>query len=202
MNRLLLQFAKLNVVRNIAVAFVIALASTLITWVVNWKAQQNQAPPPAAVEPAIKSGEASIDTTVQPASEVKDADYISEVILAPESYDKLVADYVPPPDRTRAYINGVEIDLSKNFSVPVDTDGSYRHLIMVRDDDRRHHIYFFNYGCGCEVQTSPDPYRDAIFAEPLRVAARYATKLCWDCKKLQALLDSKSTEPENAVDNK
>ena len=192
MNSLLLKFAKLNVVRNIAVAFVIALASTAITWVVNWKAQQNQAPPPApivAIAPAVPM---PVSSTINESA----ADFIPKVIPAPEHYEELIEQYMRSnPSQVVNYFEGEEQVFL--YSVPIETNSNYKHKIQLYKEHRTHY-YNFEFGCGCKTNMTPDSYRNVIYADPERIAAKYAAQLCRDCTKLQAVLDARKADSSDS----
>ena len=199
MNGLLLQLAKLNMVRNIVVAFVVAIGSVAITWIANWKTQQNPVAPPAsisAIAPAIAKPGPTSETSNQTSTKTSDDIYIPELIPGGDIYADKIAEHLYNNPRDQWGMEGFEVGQGDHFSftVLVESEFGYRHYVQISEGKPNSHMYQFPYSCGCEAMTTPDLYRDVIYADPQRVAAKYANRLCRDCQKLQAVLDEKMAD--------
>ncbi len=202
MNRLLIQLLKLKVVRNVLVAFLIALGSIAITWIVNWKAQQAPEPPEPttaptpAVTPKIDLVLTPTATTpvpapkpvVHPALAYLEEGYVHMVIQANGIYDGKISEHMAAnPGVGRSAV-----------AILVEEGYSFMHYVNVLHGKPAFHSYEFTNICGCWTKLSPDKNRDAIYAEPLKVSGMYRKQLCQACTDLQAAMKSKSTNPDNA----
>ncbi len=75
--------------------------------------------------------------------------------------------------------------------VSVEQGPTWEHAIAIMPKGRLLHMYTFEYACGHRASTTPDPYRDLMYADPQRVADRYAKLLCDDCRSMREHLDTK-----------
>jgi hypothetical protein len=78
-------------------------------------------------------------------------------------------------------------------SICVERGAQWQHSVCFSPDGKkRYHTYVFLYRCGHQALTTPDPYRDVMYAEPETVAKDYAKQLCPDCQSLQHYQDAKA----------
>jgi hypothetical protein len=74
--------------------------------------------------------------------------------------------------------------------VYVERGPTWEHAVAIMPQDRLHHMYFFSYACGHRASTTPDPYRELMYAQPQHVADKYAKLLCADCQSMRAHLNN------------
>ncbi len=190
----LIELAKLSVVRNLAVGAVIALGVVAVLYVAF--AALKPVPPapqppvigPPQHQPGQPPEQPAEPVTPQPAP--AGGFEWAKVIPPPPG----MMDSVKFPEPSVFGADGQPLD--SNTAV-VEQNEDYKHWVSIMGPGKRMHMYQFRYGCGCPVMTTPDPYRDVVFAEPLKVAAEYKSTMCKACTELEEHLQSGATEDGN-----
>ncbi len=135
--------------------------------------------------------------------------------------DKYISDLISPlknpspwakynPDGIRATMESPDGDVIEPCpSIAVERDKSWSHVVAFSSDGKhRYHVYGFKYACGHRVETTPDPYRDLMYADPAAVEREYAARLCPDCQSMRdyqevkAISDDATHEPAAKQDGR
>ena len=189
---------KLHVIRNIAISVIIAAGVVAVIVIVLTSPRLHppqQHPSPPAITPSPKQ-ELPPALPEDPPSQVvpiaQSGFEWNTLIPPPAEMMEGIPDEMPMiiDSEGRRAVGG----RGNVFTVVMTED--YTHSVCVMGKGKRMHTYQFKYACGCGAITTPDPYRDVIFAYPLKVAEKYKSELCKECKQLQKVLDEKEPPAE------
>jgi hypothetical protein len=212
------EFSRLATLRNLALAAIIALGCVGIVFAVAYYAGPRQqvavAPPPASqpatgkpAPPRYLGQHKLIPPTPEILAQLP-PDTSPVVYLRPKNLKRDVHDPMPQwamqamgetgPWAQYTDVRSFHEDEQGNVVEPcpsiwVERNKSWGHMVVFSADGKhRYHMYVFKYACGHSADTTPDPYRDLMFANPAAAAKDYASKLCDSCQSLRDYKDAKA----------
>lgn len=170
------EIARLATLRNLLLAGIIAAGTCGIVVCVVLALRPNPSPPGPAKEllasAAALSGERLIPTTAEVRGKL--SAFLAQSGV-PEGFD--------------LYDVQEAVGYSISNVTYVERGPTWEHAIAIMPKGRLTHMYFFSYACGHRARTTPDPYRDVMYADPQHVADRYAAQLCPECQSMRRHLD-------------
>lgn len=185
------EIARLATLRNLALAVVIAAATCAIVYLVlveHWHKVAPSAPLIAASHPAVDKGsfyDLAGDKLIPPTEEVK----------------RKVKEYLVQNGVLEGF-DLYDIQAATGYSVSnvvyVERGAGWDHAVVIMPEDKYYHIYTMTFACGHTASTTPDPYRNLMFAEPDKVADCYRKQLCTDCESMRKHLDQQQPAPSSA----